>query len=94
MTKLPAKLATANDYVTRYQANKVNFHLMYYPPVTSKDLVQLADLSVYGSFHYIPDSDPPIDDWLNGFTWSVGTLQSIISRTFSHRTKVIPTSNS
>lgn len=90
MTMLPAKLTTSNfnDYVNRYQSGKVNLHLMYYPPSTSKELVQLADLSTFGSFHFIPNGDPPIDDWLNGMTWSVGTLQTIFSRTFSHRPKV------
>ena len=90
MTMLPAKLTTSNfnDYVNRYQANKVNLHLIYYPPTVSKELVQLADLAVNGSFHFIPNADPPIDGWLNGLTWSVGTLHTIFSRTFSHRAKV------
>lgn len=84
LTALSTTIPNMNEYVDWYRKDRVNAHLLYFKSQTAK--VDLAKLTLYGTFHAIPDLKNVTEH--NAYTWAVGVLHSLYSRTYKNREKV------
>ena len=77
-----------DSIVSEFVTERVNAHVIYFRslPDTSNPL-ELSRLTKYGSLYLLPNVD--FNTGHNAYSWAVGALHSIYSRTRSERTKVL-----